>query len=120
MTKGIAVTGMGIVSALGLGVDENLRALTAGKSGISYPTILETRHSSLPVGEIKLQDIDLAEKLKLSLDHIFTRAALLGSLAAQEALEQAEITKEDLKSTGFISATSVGGMDYTEKYFYIF
>jgi 3-oxoacyl-(acyl-carrier-protein) synthase len=117
MNKGIAVTGMGIVSALGMGVENNLRALTAGKSGISYPTLLETRHSNLPVGEIKITDQDLAAQLDLPADHNFTRGALIGSLAAKEALQQAGIRDEDLKDTGFISASSVGGMDYTEKYF---
>ncbi|HSI69686.1 MAG TPA: beta-ketoacyl-[acyl-carrier-protein] synthase family protein [Gillisia sp.] len=116
MTKGIAVTGMGIVSALGLGIDKNLKALTAGKSGISNPTILKTRHSSLPVGEIELKDLELADRLKLPSNHSFTRGALLGSIAAKEALQQAGISKEDLIATGFISATSVGGMDYIEKY----
>ncbi|MCM4158826.1 beta-ketoacyl-[acyl-carrier-protein] synthase family protein [Antarcticibacterium flavum] len=117
MTKGVAVTGMGIVSALGMGVDTNLKALLAGNSGICYPTILETAHSNLPVGEIKVTDKDLAMQLKLPQDHTLTRGALLGCLAAREALEKSGITKPELSYVGFISATSVGGMDYTEKYF---
>src|SRR5690606_30656935 len=49
--------------------------------------------------------------------HAFTRAALLGSLAIKEALDQAGIKKEDYKDLGLISASSVGGMDMTEKYY---
>ncbi len=117
MTKGIAVTGMGIVSALGMGVERNLSALLAGQSGISYPTVLKTRHCHLPVGEIKFTDEDLAAQLKLAANHTFTRGALLGCLAAREALDQAGISENELSPVGFISATSVGGMDSTEKYF---
>lgn len=117
MTKGIAVTGMGIVSALGMGVENNLRALLAGNSGISFPDNLHTRHSSLPVGEIKFTDKELEEQLEIPAGHSFTRAAFLGSIAAQQALEQAGLTITEISSLGFISATSVGGMDYTEKYF---
>ena len=117
MEKGIAVTGMGIISALGVGVEENFRALTAGKSGISHPEILKTNHNSLPVGEIKLSDSDLSERLNLPDGHSFTRAAMLGAIAAKEALSNAGLSPDDFLELGFISATSVGGIDYIERFF---
>ena len=117
MDKGIAVTGMGIISALGTGAGENFSALIAGKTGLSYPEILKTIHFKLPVGEVKLSNLELAGKLNLPVSHTFTRATLLGAIAAKEAISQALITKDDLKETGFISGTSVGGMDGTEEYY---
>ncbi len=117
MDKGIAVTGMGIISALGTSAGENYSALIAGKTGLSYPEILKTIHSNLPVGEVKFSNLELAEKLNLPVAHTFTRATLFGAIAAKEAISQALLTKDDLDDTGFISGTSVGGMDGTEKYY---
>ncbi len=117
MDRGIAVTAMGIISALGSGAEEHYRALGAGKTGISYPEILKTNHATLPVGEVKFANDALAGRLSLPKVHLCTRAALLGILAAREAIGQAGLTREELKETGFISGTSVGGIDATEKYY---
>lgn len=117
MEKGIAITGMGIISSIGNNVEENYNALCFGQHGISFPEILKTRHTNLPVGEIKISNEELVEKLGLPKNHAFTRAALLGSIAGTEAVFQAGITEAELKETGFISGNSVGGIDKTEEYF---
>src|SRR5690606_11313062 len=54
--------------------------------------------------------------LQLPRDNNFTRTALLGLFAAKEAIKNAGITDINKYKTGFISATSVGGMDMTERY----
>jgi 3-oxoacyl-(acyl-carrier-protein) synthase len=117
MEKGVAITGMGIISAIGNNVEENYHSLKSGRHGISSPQFLQTRHSQIPVGEIKISNTDLQDHLKLSAGHAFTRSALLGSIAIREALEQSGIKRKDLETTGLISAGSVGGMDMTEKYY---
>ena len=56
----IAVTGLGVVSALGVGVKENMDAMRSGRSGISdSPEILVTGNR-LPVGELKITNSDLS------------------------------------------------------------
>jgi len=115
MNKAVAITGMGIISAIGNNTEANYRSLLSKKSGISFSEFLKTNHENLPVGEIKISNKSLAESLNLPQDHSFTRAALLGSLAATEALNQSKV-KIDAE-TGFISGTSVGGIDATENYF---
>lgn len=111
----IVVTGIGVVSALGIGVDENISKLRNNCSGISlYPEILKTKNR-IPVGEIKLTNDELKFKLGLDGSKTVSRTALLGMLAAKEALEDAGI--EDRKKVGLISSTSVGGMDLTELFF---
>lgn len=117
MEKGVAVTGMGIISSIGSNVRENYSSLLSGTHGFSFPKILETRLSHLPVGEIKTSNSSLSNELHLPAGHSFSRAALLGAIAAKEAISQAELQDEDLQETGFICASSVGGMDMTEKYF---
>src|SRR5690606_32230853 len=92
-------------------------SLLSSQHGIFAPRFLETKHSNLPVGEVKLSNEALQNFLQLSPGHTFTRAALLGAVAIKEALKQAGLSKKDLNTIGFISASSVGGMDITEKYY---
>ncbi|TVZ27925.1 3-oxoacyl-[acyl-carrier-protein] synthase-1 [Gillisia sp. Hel_I_86] len=117
MNKGVAVTGMGIVSALGNGVEENFNALIKSLDGLSFPEILNTKHTHLPVGEIKVPNSDFEKKLQLEGDHSYTRATFLGIIAAKEAIKSSGLTQKELLATGFISGSSVGGMDATEKYY---
>ena len=115
MSRSVAVTGMGIFSAIGKDLEENHSSLIHGKHGLSTPEILETIHQKLPIGEIKSTNKDLAESLNLDENHAFTRAALLGTIALKEALENAKI--KDFTNIGFVNGTSVGGMDMTERFY---
>lgn len=117
MDKGVAITGMGIISSIGNNLEENYRALLQGQPGINYPQLLQTSHKYLPVGEIMISNKILAERLGLPPEHSLTRAALLGAVAAKEAIQQAGLTTAQLEDTAFISGSSVGGMDMTEEYF---
>ena len=110
---------MGIISAIGNNVEENLNSLKTGKHGISDISLFETRHAgTIKTGEIKLSNKELIEKLQISEDTKATRTSLLGMMAAKEAVENAEITDINEYKTGLISSTSVGGMDITENYYY--
>lgn len=117
--KGIAVTGMGIISAIGSNLEEIYSSLISGKDGISYPEILATNHTNLPVGEIKLSDLELSEILNLPKAHFYTRTALLAMHAIKELLKKSELAQFP-EDTGFISGTSVGGIDKIEAHFYDF
>ncbi len=117
--SGIAVTGIGIISSIGNTVDENLQALSEGKHGISRVQNFDTKHREhILVGEIKHSNEDLAAALDITKPHNFTRTALLGAYAAKAAVASAGIHDINSLRTGLISSTSVGGMDYTERYFY--
>ena len=48
----IAVCGIGIVSAIGIGAGETLGSLRTGRSGIGKPTLLGSA-VDVPVGEVK-------------------------------------------------------------------
>ncbi|AVR46417.1 beta-ketoacyl-[acyl-carrier-protein] synthase family protein [Christiangramia fulva] len=114
--KGIAVTALGIVSSIGNNLKENHQSLKNGKSGLSFPEILKTRHNSLPVGEIKLSNSEIASLLNLPINHSYTRAALLGTLAVKELLKNSGYENFP-EETAFISGTSVGGIDATENFY---
>jgi 3-oxoacyl-(acyl-carrier-protein) synthase len=114
---GVAVTGIGIISSIGNTVEESLQTILAGKNGLSrianFPTRLQEH---IWVGEIKHTNEELSDNLGLLSPHAFTRTALLGAYAARQALESANMQDPNDLRTGFISSTSVGGMDYTERY----
>lgn len=119
MQHKVAITGMGIITAIGTTVDENLESLLQGKHGLTRLTQLETVHSpDIFVGEIKWTNEELIDRLDLPSDNSFTRTALLGAYAAKQAIDSAGIEDINAYKTGLISSTSVGGMDFTEKYFY--
>ncbi|RRJ94006.1 beta-ketoacyl-[acyl-carrier-protein] synthase family protein [Flavobacterium macacae] len=117
----VAITGMGIISAIGNSVEENLNALLSGVSGISTIENIDTNHrNSIKVGEIKMTNLELSRLLDLPEDNNFSRTALLGLYAAKQAVKNAGIENSNEYKTGLISATSVGGMDMTERFFYDF
>ncbi|MDX1759251.1 MAG: beta-ketoacyl-[acyl-carrier-protein] synthase family protein [Arenibacter algicola] len=119
MSTGVAITGMGIISAIGNNVAENYSSLLEGRTGISHISKIDTVHKgSIMVGEIEFTNGELEAKLGLSADNNYSRTALLGAIAAKEAIANAKITNIKAYRTGLISSTSVGGMDMTEKFYY--
>ena len=114
--KPIYITGSGIVSAIGIGKDETLASLKAGKTGIRKMKYLDSCHEELPVGEVQLSNEEMVQALGIADDLRYTRTALMGRLALREALEEAQLEGEALKKVPFISATTVGGMDRREAY----
>lgn len=112
---GIAVTGIGIVSALGIGAEANLASIKRGASGISLcPEIVKTGNM-LPVGELRMTNRQLHELAGIPVKEHLSRTALLGILAVKEAMADAGI--DFTKRVGLVSSTSVGGMDLTEHFF---
>lgn len=115
MAERIAITGIGIISALGLNVEENWNALLHGKTGIGQMALLESIHHEIPVAEVKKTDQELGDLLGIENIKAYTRTSLLAMLAAQEAWKDAGLS--NAKGTGLISATTVAGMRTSEKYY---
>ena len=113
----IWITGMGVVSAIGLGKAQTLEALLSNRSGVGELKYLKTEHKEFPVGEVKLTDAEMRERLGIPQNAVTTRTALMGMMALGEALEEARLTHEMLPQVGFISGTTVGGMDMSEQFY---
>lgn len=119
MSTKVYIAGVGIISAIGKNVAETVRALENHEAGIGPITSLDTIHRSrLPVAEVKMTNKELAEITGMK--DTVSRTALLGMVAAQEALDDAGITSPTRFRIGFISANTVGGMDKTEDFFSCF
>ncbi|TLF45363.1 beta-ketoacyl-[acyl-carrier-protein] synthase family protein [Maribacter aurantiacus] len=120
MNQGVAITGMGLISAIGNNVADNFASLISGTTGISKISRIKTVHEhEIMVGEVLLTNGELEKLLGLPADS-HSRTPLLGIMAAKEALAQAEIQDISEYRTGLISGTTVGGMDKSEQYFYDF
>ena len=108
---------MGIVSALGCGVESTADALLHSRSGIGRMRFLQTRHTELPVGEVPYSDDQMREMLGIAPDFAITRTSLLGRIALREAVQMAVLTKIGNRRVAFVSGTTVGGMEKSEQFY---
>lgn len=112
----VNVTGIGIISSLGVGVNETLNTLKGNnvKETLRKPLNFSTK-IDVPVGEVEMTNDELKSLLGIDKKKTISRTALLGIVAAKEAIRDAGI--EDLDNTCFISSTTVGGMDMTPTFY---
>ena len=120
----IAITGEGIVSAIGHDKTAVLESLREGRSGIGEMRYLPSVHHELPVGEVKLSGDEMKSLLGIDISQEVSRTALMGILAVRQALEDSRLqspnsslqTPDSCKIL-LISGTTVAGMDLSERYF---
>jgi len=115
--KVIVISGIGIVSALGNSVVENLHSLREKRSGIAPLHYLKTSHTEFPVGEVKMSNEEMISALKIPENAITTRTSLMGMLAAREALFHGKLAETTGKTIAFVSGNTVGGMDKSEQFY---
>ena len=112
----VVVTGLGIICALGTSPDEVVASFRVHASGIGPVQHLPTRHRDDYVfGEVPLSNAALAAEQGLPVR--LSRTILLSHHAAREAYASVPAELRQEQRVGFISATSVGGMDKTESFF---
>ncbi len=116
----IVITGMGIVSALGRGVEATTERLLKSQPGVGRMRFLQSRHADLPVGEVPYSDEQLRDMLGITPDFAITRTSLLGRLALVEAAEMAHLVDTDHLRIAFVSGTTVGGMEKSERFYHDF
>ncbi len=117
----IAITGEGIISAIGTNKEEVLQSLLAHKSGIKEMQFLQSVHHELPVGEVALSNEQMKKRLGIPEKQLMSRTELMGILAIRQALEDAGIDLSAVSASNkkivLVSGTTVGGMDLTEQSF---
>lgn len=113
----VVVTGVGIVSPLGTGVEKTWDALIAGRSGIDKITRFDA--SNLPTqiaAEVKdFVAEDYIDKKEIKKMDLFIQ---YGLAASQEALEDSglEINDDNAERVGVIVGSGLGGLPTIEKY----
>ena len=105
--KNVVVTGMGIVSCIGLNIQEVLKSLKTGKSGISSNmTYADMGFRSHVSGTININLSKLIDRKTL---RFMSEASGFGYIAAQEALLNASINLEDMDSSRIGIVAGSGG-----------
>jgi len=116
LTRRVVVTGVGLVSAVGIGTEETWQSLLAGRSGVAPITHFDTTGFSATIAaEVKGFDPFLyVEKKEVKKMGLFIQFALA---ASQFAMEQAqlEITPELADHTGVYIGSGIGGFDVIER-----
>lgn len=119
MNQSIAITGQGIICAIGTDCDSVLSSLLRGEDSIAGIQYLSTSRRELPAGEVKMSDDELKKTLGISSDVEVSRTSLLGAVAVRQALESSGLSENELhgRRVTFISGTTVAGMDVTERHY---
>jgi len=116
LTRRVVVTGVGLVSALGVGTEESWRDLLAGKSGVAPITHFDTTGFAATIAaEVKGFDPQLyVEKKEVKKMGLFIQFALA---AAQFAMEQAQLklTPPVGDRAGVYIGSGIGGFDVIER-----
>jgi 3-oxoacyl-[acyl-carrier-protein] synthase II len=113
----VVVTGLGLITPLGTGLQKTWEALCKGASGIGRITTFDT--AELPVqiaGEVKDFDPeDFIERKEIKKMDVFIQYALgAGSMAVDDA--KLKITEENADRVGVIVGAGIGGINTIERY----
>ncbi len=108
------ITGIGIISSLGVGFEANINQLKTGKSLLRPLEDLDSIHTGkLIVGQISYSNDALHTLLDLNPGLGINRATLLALIAVKEALHQ-NGNSEFTEKIALVTASTVGGMGNTE------
>jgi 3-oxoacyl-[acyl-carrier-protein] synthase II len=112
----VVVTGIGLVSSLGIGTDVNWQAIRAGQSGVGTITKFDaTLFATRIAGEVKQFDpLRFIEKKDVKKMDVFIQYAIA---ASQFAMDDAtlEVTPELSRRIGVFIASGIGGFTTIER-----
>lgn len=119
MSNRVFITGFGIITSIGKNAAENFQSLVKGSCGFGTLEVLETVHRhNLSACEIKFTDQELCALASVGTHEGFTRTSLLGLISLREAITHAQLSPEEVRSCGLISATTTGGIREFEKFYH--
>jgi 3-oxoacyl-[acyl-carrier-protein] synthase II len=115
-TRRVVVTGIGLVSSLGIGTESNWAALLAGRSGIGLITHFDAAQFATRIaGEVRGFDpLRFIEKKDVKKMDVFIQYAIA---ASQFAMDDAalQITPELAPNAGVFIASGIGGFTTIER-----
>lgn len=117
MKRRVVVTGLGLVTPLGVGIDNVWKRILNGESGISYITRFDpSAHETKIAGEVKdFRPEDYISPKELRRMDLFIQYALAASKIAIED-SGIELQKEDPDRVGVVVGTGLGGLPTLEHY----
>jgi 3-oxoacyl-[acyl-carrier-protein] synthase II len=116
LSRRVVVTGVGLVSSLGIGTEENWRALLEGRSGIRSISRFDTGAFATKIaGEVRGFDpLRFIEKKDVKKMDVFIQYAIA---ASQFAVDDARLTfsSEEAERVGVFIASGIGGFSTIER-----
>jgi 3-oxoacyl-[acyl-carrier-protein] synthase-1 len=104
---------MGVISSLGIGVEENRLSLKQSKSGLRPMQYLDSVfQNQFYTGEVPYSTQDLQNKTRLFADKDYYRALYLAAIAIEELITQISIPKSKIS---IFSGTTTAGVTRTEQ-----
>jgi 3-oxoacyl-[acyl-carrier-protein] synthase II len=112
----VVVTGIGLVSPVGIGTDANWRALTTGQSGIGKITRFDASAFAARIaGEVKGFDpLQFVEKKDVKKMDVFIQYAIAASQFAMDDAKLA-ITEANAPNVGVFVGSGIGGFTSIER-----
>jgi 3-oxoacyl-[acyl-carrier-protein] synthase II len=110
LARRVVVTGVGLLSSVGIGTEENWDALRAGRSGIGPITHFDaSRHATRIAGEVKGFDpLQFISKKDVKKVDVFIQYAIAASQFAVDDAKLA-ITEANADQVGVFIASGIGG-----------
>ncbi len=116
MNRRVVITGIGLVSSLGIGTEATWQALLAGTSGVTRVTKFDiTAYAAQIAAEVKGFDpLDFVEKKDVKKMDVFIQYALA---ASQFAMDDSglRITPENAPDVGVFIGSGIGGFQTIER-----
>ena len=113
----VAVTGLGLVTPLGTGVEKNWEALRAGRSGIGPITRFDTADFPTRIaGEVRdFEPLDWIDKKDIRKMDLFIQYAVG---AAEQAMRQSglKITEDNADDVGVLVRIGIGGLTHSSDF----
>ena len=114
----VVITGLGVVTPLGIGVEKTWQGLTAGQSGVTNITRFDASGYACQIaGEVKdFNPGDYIDKKEIKKMDTFIHYAVA---ASQEAVDDAglKITKDNADRVGVYIGAGIGGLPAIEQYY---
>jgi 3-oxoacyl-[acyl-carrier-protein] synthase II len=117
MKRRVVVTGLGLITPLGTGIQKTWEGICKGASGIDRITTFDTAEFPVQIaGEVKdFNPEDFIERKEIKKMDVFIQYALsAGSMAIEDA--GLKITEENADRVGVIVGAGIGGIQTIERY----
>jgi len=109
-SRRVVVTGMGVISPLGLDVEQTWEALLAGRSGVGRITAFDTEGWPVKIGA-EVKGFDAPATLGRRRARHLDRVVQLALVATKEAIEASKLdVASAAERTGVVYASGIGGL----------
>ncbi|HCY18987.1 MAG TPA: beta-ketoacyl-[acyl-carrier-protein] synthase II, partial [Deltaproteobacteria bacterium] len=115
MKRRVVVTGIGVISPLGTGIEKNWKRILEGRSGIRRITKFDATNFPVQIaGEVPdFNPDDFIEKKEIKKMDTFIQYALAASIMAQKDAGL-EITSDNAERVGVYIGSGIGGLPAIE------